>query len=124
MCDTNIVEVYLFLRKRVSCDLSHMYQMVVAYLCVKTGKLNAAALGCQGNDMLWRDGAIPSHPRLQVVKTIAIVKLTRHTKHLSEQILPGELRCIDLQPLARMGNQHLCSHPKTSPVKHKAALSG
>jgi hypothetical protein len=21
-----------------------------------------------------------------------------------------------------MGNQHLCSHPKTSPVKHRAAL--
>lgn len=124
MRDTNVVYIYLFLGGRVSCDLLRVYQTVVVYLCVKVRKLHAAALGCQGNDMLWRDGAILSHPRLQVVKTIAIVKLTRHTQHLWEQILPGELRCIDLQPLARMGNQHLCSHPKTSPVKHKAALIG
>lgn len=124
MRDTNIVNVYLFLGGSVSCDLLRIYQTVVAYLRVKTRKLDAAALGCQGNDMLWRDGAIPGHPRLQVVKTIAIVKLTRQAQYLREQRLPGKLRCIDLQPLARMGNQHLCSHPKTSPVKHKAALGG
>jgi hypothetical protein len=74
--------------------------------------------------MLWRERAIPGHPRLQVVKTLTIINLTRHTQHPWEQILPRELRCIDFQPLARMGNQHLCSHPKTSPVKHKAALGG
>lgn len=124
MRDTNIVDVYLFLEGQVSCNLSHKCQAAFAYLSVKIRKLDAAALGCQGNDMLWREGAIPGYPRLQIVKTVAIVNLAHQTQHLWEQILPGELRCIDLQPLARMGNQHLCSHPKTSPVKHWAALGG
>lgn len=54
--------------------------------------------------------------------TSAHAPRTRRERDSSkENKLPGELRGIDLQPLARMGNQHLCSHPKTSPVKHRAA---
>lgn len=36
--------------------------------------------------------------------------------------LHGKLRGIDLQPLARMGYQHLSSHPETSPMEDYAAL--
>lgn len=95
--------------------------LMMTNLGVKPCELNAAALRCQGNDLLDRDGTISGYPCFQVIETAKVISSWSGFNQ-GPSIL-GELCCIDLQPLARMGDQHLCSHPETSPMEDYAALS-
>lgn len=65
--------------------------------------------------MLGRDGAVAADPDLEIIETGDVVSTGSPSQSHTSHVL-GELRRVNLEALARMGNQHLRSHPETLPM--------
>jgi hypothetical protein len=74
----------------------------------------------QGDNMLWRDRGLFGNPGLEIIE--AALELVDGISVTCSRVLHGELCSIDFQPQARMGYQHLESHPETSPSQNYAAM--
>ena len=88
---------------------------------MQVGKLDGAPVRGQGDDMLRWDRGVPGDPGLKIIEAAAKLASNRE-QDLTWGVIHGELCDIDLQPLARMGYQHLESHPETSPMESDAAM--
>lgn len=70
--------------------------------------------------MLWWDRGLFGNQGLEIIE--AALELVDGISVTRSWILHGELCSIDFQPQARMGYQHLKSHPETSPNQNSAAM--
>ena len=96
---------------------------------METRILDAAALGRQGHHVLNGDGTVSRDPGFQIIEAATASAYVsafpcmglRRMQAGRGGFAPGELRRVDLESLARMGNQDLRSHLETSPVADDAA---